>query len=376
MEGNRPTQSDVARGAGVTQATVSFAFKHHPRIPAATRERILRVAEKLGYVPDPMLSALAAYAKRRRPAAFQGTIAWVVNTRAAAVQPVKRPTYRDYPREGYNWADVPAFHDYLQGATQRAKRHGFRLETFDLAKRGMTPARLAGILRARNIPGVLLCPQPGMPADLELPWEEFSAVAYGLTFVRPALHSVVATQFRATMQTMQQLRARGYRRIGFAFSNIHDSRADHHYVAAYLTEQFLAGQLPGRELVPYEEYSLAELPRWLKKYRPDAIITGDYGILEVLQELKVRVPDDLGVACPLLPAPAGDLSGVFEDSVQIGEAGVDLLVAMIQRGERGIPRTPHRLLVECQWVEGRSLRPLLHGAALPPLQDSVAIPNP
>ena len=59
MEQRRVTQLDVAREAGVHRSTVSLAFRNHPSIPAETRERVMRVAKKLGYTIDPMLAALA-----------------------------------------------------------------------------------------------------------------------------------------------------------------------------------------------------------------------------------------------------------------------------------------------------------------------------
>ena len=50
--GRRPTQADVARLAGVSQATVSYIFNDAPaiRIPEATRHRILAAIAELGYV--------------------------------------------------------------------------------------------------------------------------------------------------------------------------------------------------------------------------------------------------------------------------------------------------------------------------------------
>ena len=65
---NRVTQQDVALRAGVHRTAVSLALKKHPSIPAETRERIEAVAAEMGYVPDPMLSALAAYRGSRRTA--------------------------------------------------------------------------------------------------------------------------------------------------------------------------------------------------------------------------------------------------------------------------------------------------------------------
>ena len=50
----RPTQSDVARLAGVSQATVSHVLNDTPNmaIPQSTRQRILDAIDELGYVPD------------------------------------------------------------------------------------------------------------------------------------------------------------------------------------------------------------------------------------------------------------------------------------------------------------------------------------
>jgi len=48
----RPTLADVAARAGVSTALVSLAIRDVPGVSASTRERILRVAEEIGYRPD------------------------------------------------------------------------------------------------------------------------------------------------------------------------------------------------------------------------------------------------------------------------------------------------------------------------------------
>jgi DNA-binding LacI/PurR family transcriptional regulator len=52
-EQRRVTSEDVARASGVSRATVSYVLNNDPRqsIPLETRERVLKVAQELGYRP-------------------------------------------------------------------------------------------------------------------------------------------------------------------------------------------------------------------------------------------------------------------------------------------------------------------------------------
>ncbi|AOS44791.1 Catabolite control protein A [Lacunisphaera limnophila] len=348
MDAKRVTQQDIARKAGVHRATVSMALQGHPNIPPATRDRILGIAASLGYTPDPMLSALAAYRNRRRPAIYHGTLAWLINS-----------------AYGFDWRDRtlrPHFSDYHEGATAQAKRYGFQVEIFDFNAPGMTPTRLAAILAARGVLGILLCPQPRPETNLEFPWQNFSAVTFGYSLASPRLHTVSATQYRAMRLTVHELRRLGYRRIGLALDGDHDLRTDHNYLAGYLVEEHLAGT-GGNPAVPklatpYPDQGA--IARWLKAHRPDAIVTGNYHFLDVLRALGRKVPEQIGVACPLLPSPDTELAGVIENSVEIGSVAVDFLIGMIHRQERGVPVNPQRVHVEGRWLPGKTLRPQLH----------------
>ena len=56
-----PTMNDVAAAAGVAQSTVSRILSDAPlriRVSRATRERVLAVADELGYRPNPIARAL------------------------------------------------------------------------------------------------------------------------------------------------------------------------------------------------------------------------------------------------------------------------------------------------------------------------------
>ncbi len=55
----RATINDIARKAGVSKTTVSFAFNNPTKISKETFARIMAIAEELGYVPDPVARTLA-----------------------------------------------------------------------------------------------------------------------------------------------------------------------------------------------------------------------------------------------------------------------------------------------------------------------------
>ncbi len=339
MNSARTTQDDVARRAGVHRTTVSLALRDHPRIPAATRRRIRRIADQLGYMPDPMLSSLVAYRTQKRPVVFHGTLGWLVSSAG-----------------NFRWQEVPHFRAAHQGALARARRCGFELETFDLSAPGVSARRLEQILRTRNIGGLLLCPQRIPHARLQFGWDKFSAVTFGYGVAEPRLHTVSPAHYLAIRRIMSELHGRGYRRIGLALDAVQNERTGGHNLAAYLVEENAVRRPPAVPTCDAPYTDVAALGRWIRRYRPDAIVSGAYYVLDMLRELKLDAPADLGVACPCIPDPDTDLAGVFEDWSHIGGIAVDVLVAMLNRGERGPPARPQRLHVEGPWVQGRTLR--------------------
>jgi LacI family transcriptional regulator/LacI family repressor for deo operon, udp, cdd, tsx, nupC, and nupG len=344
MANRRATQKDVAAKAGVHRATVSLAFRKHPSIPEATRERIFKAAAAIGYQPDPMLSALAQYRGTLKERKYQGTLAWLVVV----------------ANDGdFIWSRVDTFLQYYEGAKSRAKSLGYNLELFEMDPTEMTPKRLASIFKSRSIHGVLLCPQSVPGAVMEFPWDEFSFVTFGYSLVDPNLHTVTATQFRAMAQTMRQMHKLGYRRIAFAFQRSQDKRADHNFLAGYLAAQYQIGESP--LVYDYERKDTLGFRQWLEHERPEAVVVGDEEIKHNLTPAGLGLWRELGWACPLLSRRDSELAGVYEDSYHIGEVAVDHLTSMVMRGQRGIPEQVQRVHIEGVWIEGKSL-PKLAGS--------------
>jgi hypothetical protein len=99
--------------------------------------------------------------------------------------------------------------------------------------------------------------------------------------------------------------------------------------------------------------------RWMRREKPDVVINlGGAPLHEVLTRGGWRIPQDLGfawLACPRLGDP---LSGIWQNGKLTGAMAVDTLISMVERHERGLPEQATTLMLEGQWNEGRTLRPL------------------
>jgi DNA-binding LacI/PurR family transcriptional regulator len=341
----RPTQKDIARAAGVTQATVSLALRNHPSIQPDTATRIRSIADRLGYVPDPYLAGLSSYRQTKRIQSYHATLAWL-----------------SADADGSIWKNSAAFTAYHQGALRRAAELGYTIEDHCLQAPGMTPRRLAQILRARNIPGIIVAPQPHSGGRLDFPFEHFSAVTLGYTLANPRLHLVTWHQFRAMETLFRKLISFGYRRPGLALSMESDLRSDNNWSAAFISEQL---RLPGEHIPPLlvDPFSSRKVLAWYRRHKPDVIITIWPQVHDWLLAAGIDVPAETGLA--LLSVPDGNriLSGLSERPRSIGATAVDFLVGMIHRAERGVPEMQTCMLTEGHWCDGTTLRTTASAAA-------------
>ncbi len=336
----RITLRDIAERAGVHLSTVSLALNHSPKLRPEMRARILKVADEMGYTPDPMLSALVAYRKKVQPASYHATLAWIDN-----------------------WSDrgamrkIKVFDEYFLGARERARELGYKLEEFWLNAPGITPARTAAILRARNIQGLIVAPQEHDGGKLDFDFSSFSAVALGYS-LRPALlHIVTNHQIQSTTLLVQKLANMGYRRIGLYLHAEWDNKVNHGYVAGFTTAQQALS--PKNRLKPHlfeGDFSIANFKKWFGEARPDAVITQGIA-MDIVSWLKpLRVPQDVGVATLTARADEPEIAGVYQNDMLIGATAAEVVIGMLQRNERGLPPNIIYTLVGGIWKPGASLR--------------------
>ena len=338
------TLADVAAQAKVSVMTVSLALRRNPRIPESTRLRIEEIAKELGYEPNPMLSSLAAYRQQTRDAKYQATVGVISNS-------LKRGGWmEEFRHQKAFW----------EGARERGRELGYHLEEFWLREPGMTPERLSGILVARNISGLLLLPQPRSRSHLNLAWQHFSPVSFGYSLTRPQLHVTAVQHFHAGMTAMRRLRALGYRNIGFL--GVHEviERVNQAVMGGFLVEQNRkppAEQIPPL-ILPRASLNRESFEKWYLQNRPDAIfVCGLWAerLNEWVDALKIDVPGELGLAYSTV-FPGEEETGIDENSDIIGAKAIELVKAMVDRGEKGIPAIPLRILVEGTWRAGKTAR--------------------
>ncbi len=131
---HRVTFADIAREARVDKSTVSLALSGHPRISAATKERVRAVAERLGYAPDPALSSLAA-------ARWQGRRDHKGRVLAFVCDDLKKAE--------------PELRACLAGVRRQAALLGYGVEVFSLAAYP-SAAALLRVVRQRNLRGMVI----------------------------------------------------------------------------------------------------------------------------------------------------------------------------------------------------------------------------
>lgn len=339
----RVSLRDVARETGVTHVAVSLALRGDARVGAAKREEIRAAAERLGYRPDPMLSALAGYRRTKSAVPISATVAWINQWS----NPHALRSYREF--------DL-----YWQGAAETAAQLGYRLEEFAVG-RDLTAERLQKILTARGVRGLILPPHPDGLAFARFDWSQYSAVRLGLSLPEPRVHAVVSDQSECAVLAYARVHGHGYRRIGFISSPRFDRNTRGNFRAGYLRHQ--SDHAAPRACLPpllLEEdttaATLARLRDWLDRARPEAVIATHSLLSALLDRLGIRVPRDLAVATTSVldgKFPAG----IDQNCREIGAVALRTLASFIHQNERGLPQTFRRILVEGKWIEGATLPP-------------------
>jgi DNA-binding LacI/PurR family transcriptional regulator len=318
------TVHQVAAAAAVSVSSASRALRGLPGVGASTRARIITVAERLGWRPDPMLSALSRY--RRRERAPQAVC-------IGHLLPQERGPHQEVTRVA---------------VAERATALGYLVQELSIAD-----PHLERCLALRHIAGVVIqdetfplptCLPPG------LAYVQLMGVAMG------ARWPVVApNHFQDIDTALDHLARLGYRRPAlmlpawFAASCGRDSLGAWRAFAptGAVREPFL--RIPGED---------AAFLAWWRRELPDCLLYQGRGWpIAVLAQAGVEVPRDAGFVSLDLDTPSCGQSGIWSDRPRLAHLAVDLLHARLGTGELGdLDRAPC-LAVGGRWIDGTTLRP-------------------
>lgn len=311
----RPTTSiDVARHAGVSQATVSLVFsgKSAGRVSAATEAAVRRAAQELGYRPN-----LAARALRTGSARAIGLV-------------VPDVTH-------------PFFGKVLRGMQTAARRDGYAVVLVDAANDWTWEVDSFEVLRASPVDGFLLfgLEPPSRAGDLEERMVSIESDPGRLPTVRLDVEA-------GAVAVAEHLLGLGHRRLGRLAASI-DTPTFRRREASWASTVEAGGvdpqavvRAPSRMNVDDAARAGGEL---LAGQRPPTAVFCDDDVLAAgmclaARERGVRVPadlsvvgfDDLDIARVLDPP----LTTVAADPAALGAAALDRLLERL--AERSCPR--------------------------------------
>lgn len=310
VEARRPTMGDVARAAGVSRALVSIVFRNAPGASPQTRQRVLEVAQQIGYQPH-----TAAQVLRRARSNHLG----VVFT----------------PRNPFEV-------EIVEGMYPAAEALGYRL-----VLSAMTPTRRADtafeeLLGYRSEAIILV----GVELEESSPAARVPLVRISR---RPDNRSdVVRSDDEAgTVEAVEFLIGLGHRRIVHVDGG--DMPGADYRRAGYLAAMRRQGLADFCRVIPgdYTEESGARAAGVLlsEPDLPTAVITGNdwcaFGLLTSLARAGVAVPETISVVgyddSRIAQLPFVQLSSVRQDAGLMGEMAVRAADERLS-GRRATPR--------------------------------------
>lgn len=349
-EKRQPTIKDIAKLVNLHHSTVSLALRHDTRLTEATRLRVHAAAEKLGYRPNPLVSALMSYRARRCAPAYKMELAFLSATET-----------RDEWLKGSS-----GYQRMWKGALRQADLHGYSLRLYARSASTTSASGFARMLAARNVRGVLIAPLPDSSNVIEIDWSGLSVVELGFTLKQPNFHRVVHDYFHAMRIALLRMRELGYQRIGLVLRSAIDEKVHSLWRMAFIDDY---GQLPLRQrvkplLLPTLDSDV--LKAWVARQKPEAILTIEPdGLIAELHKLGLRVPHDIGVASlGCYQDSDSPTAGIYQAYESMGEVAVNLLVNMVQRGDCGVPGRTISTLIGGGWVDGPTLPARSRGARL------------
>ncbi len=332
---SRVSLQDVADAAGVHVSTASLALREDRRLTEATRLRVKEAAKHLGYRPSPLVSAWLRQVRQPEAAHAGVGLAFFLGLEATRLV-----------------ASEPYYRTFVEGARAEAEALGYVVSEFVYGQ-GEEDRLREEVVRLRycGVRGVLLfdpalCLPAGIVSELE---NGFAAVVMLRCGGGARFHRVGPDTGANAVLALQSLRSNGRRRIGFPVAPDSKDAVRREVLAAYLLQQ---QQWPRGDRVPLPTGSVEQdrdvFLAWMKKHRPDAVLSVNIKIHEWLAEAGWRMPEDVFYAHMGVDRRPS-LSGLVHRGYEVGRAAVFQLAGLLSSNRLDAPEIPLVTLVPGVW---------------------------
>lgn len=337
---NPTTVKDVALKAGVSPSTVSRVISNNPKISEATRVRVTKVMEELGYYPNAIARSLAS--------------------RKTGILGVIMPNWKE------DLLLNPFFPEALRGIVKAASKC-----SYDILLSTNTDSRdelqiVKGLIQGSKVDGIVLMSSVAEDAfqaylsSIDFP---FSIIGSPETSMERINH-VDNDNYMAAYELTRYLASIGRKRIALIGGEgklIATRKRIEGYRKAleesnlpFVDELLYTGKFNEETGYTYGE-TIARL-----QPMPDAIISTDdlisFGVVKVFKSLKIRIPEDIAIASfnnsVLSRYSDTPLTSVDINAYDLGYEAVHLLTRAIGDNVRGNKVIVPYAIIKRQSTEG------------------------
>lgn len=327
---------DVAREAGVSDATVSRVFNNKHNVKATTRERVLQAAEKLGYVANVQARSLAGGKSNMIGLIVPGL------------------------DNGY-------IGEIIRGIDQELAYADYELMLYTTHRKGTNESAYLQYVANGFVDGLLLV-VPLLSATF---LEALGTLNYAYVLIDEVDHSgnsfsVDSTNWQGAYDATTYLIQLGHRQIGFITGmlelNSAKERLNGHLAALRDNDVTVRQDL----IVEGDFVQASGFEQSLRlldlEPRPTAIFASNdmmaLGALDAIRERGLQIPHDISVIgfddIPQASTTHPKLSTVRQPLEQMGRVGVQLLLEQLEASER----QPRRVTLTTQLVVRDSCQPV------------------
>ena len=339
-----PGMADVARLAGVSKNTVSLSLKDSPLISEKTKKKILKVAASIGYEKNMIFSRFMSEIKMSGLKRYRETIA-LINANESHDAFKKHPT-------------IPK---YVEGIKRAAEREGFAINEFWLYDPDLSGRSLTRVLKTRGIRGGIvtgLMDNNRLPAKFKEVWSTFKFVITGVRTYEPTLNFSIADHYLIAYQAVQRALEYGYERPALVLDKKIDELIEGRFTGGFLRAQL---NMPRENRI--EPFFAVKEARedisiffdWYKRNRPNAIICLYNSVKKWVDELGIKVPQELALIQLERRDSESEWAGLNQRNDLVGESAVERLSQLLYSPSVSHSGVPTATLVSPEWIDSATI---------------------